>query len=171
MKNHIPSNFIKSVAAALLLSAPAAAIYAGPGAQNWNRTTPVTTVKEAAAVNPEDTLIMKCDSCKKVVYKLPKTGMNLTRSSAGWINVEAVGTRLVVKFFDAKKKPMAPEVERGFARFIYAAKNNTDAVLTREGDTLATPATVRPPHNFVVILNFFSGESSEAVETYSFNYP
>lgn len=108
---------------------------------------------------------------KKPVYQLPKTGLNQPRPNGGWINAEIVGTRLVIKFFDKEKKPVSPDVERGFARFNYAAKNDKSAVLGRDGNTLATPATVRPPHNFLIILSLLSGESKEPTESYTFRYP
>lgn len=84
----------------------------------------------------------------KKVYELPKTGVNQPRPKDGWINVEAVGTRLIVKFYDKEKKPVAPDVTRGFAQFRYSAKNPERAPLHREGETLVSTATVRPPHNF-----------------------
>lgn len=109
-------------------------------------------------------------SAKKKEYELPKTGKNIPRQKDGWLNVEGTGTRFVVKFFDKEKKPVSPDVERGLARFNYAAKNDTRAPLNREGDTLTTPATVKPPHNFLVTLAFFAGEA-EPAETYTFKYP
>lgn len=108
---------------------------------------------------------------KEKVYELPKTGLNQPRPKGGWINVEAVGTRLIVKFYDKKKKPVAPDVERGFARFNYAAKNDKTAVLGRDGLTLASTPTVRPPHNFLVILSLFAGENPGPTESYTFKYP
>ena len=107
---------------------------------------------------------------KKKEYELPKTGKNIERQKGGWLNIEGTSTRFVVKFFDEKKKPVPPDVERGFARFNYAGKNDTRAPLNREGETLVTPATVRLPHNFLIILSLFPGEA-EAVETYTFKYP
>lgn len=107
---------------------------------------------------------------KKKEYELPKTGKNIERQKGGWLNIEGTGTRFVVKFFDEKKKPVPPNVERGFARFNYAGKNDTRAPLNREGETLVTPATVRPPHNFLIILSLFPDEA-EAAETYTFKYP
>jgi hypothetical protein len=108
---------------------------------------------------------------KEQVYELPKTGKNLQRGSAGWLNVEASGTRLIVKFYDAKKKPLAPDVERGFARFQFASKNPERAPLHLEGTTLVSTATVRPPHNFLVILNLFRSGEAESGESYTFKYP
>ncbi len=108
---------------------------------------------------------------KKEVYELPKSGVSIARTEGGWLNVEGNGTQIVVRFFDKDKKPIAPDVERGLARFNYAAKNDTRAPLHREGNTLVTPATVRPPHNFQIILSLFKGEAGESAEVYTFKYP
>lgn len=108
---------------------------------------------------------------KKKVYELPKTGVNQPRTKGGWINVQAVGTRLIVKFYDKEKKPISPDVVRGFAQFRFAAKNPERASLNLEGETLASTATVRPPHNFIVMLNLFDRESPGPTETYNFKYP
>lgn len=108
---------------------------------------------------------------KEQVYELPKTGKNLQRGSTGWLNVEASGTRLVVKFYDVKKKPAAPDVERGFAQFRYSSKNPERAPLHIEGTTLVSTATVRPPHNFLVILSLFRSGEAESAESYTLKYP
>lgn len=108
---------------------------------------------------------------KKKIYELPKTGLNQPRPAGGWINVEAVGTRLIVKFYDKEKKPVAPDMIRGFAQFRYASKNPERAPLHLEGLTLASTATVRPPHNFLVLLSLFTSESAGPTESHNFKYP
>lgn len=108
---------------------------------------------------------------KKEVFELPKTGVNQSRPSGGWINVEAVSTRLVIKFFDKEKKTAPPDVQRGFAQFRYSAKNPERAPLHLEGQTLVSTATVRPPHNFLVLLNLFGGGDGNPTESYTFKYP
>jgi len=101
---------------------------------------------------------------------LPTTGINLPRPVDGWINVEAVSIRLVIKFFDQDKEPTPPDASSGFIRLRYPGKGPERAVLHIEGDTLTTPATVRPPHNFFVILNLFF-EGADEPETHTFKYP
>ena len=101
--------------------------------------------------------------------ELPMTGINLSRPVGGWINVEAVGIRLVVKFFDQDKEPTAPDVSSGLVRLRYPGKGSERAVLNLENNTMVTPATVRPPHNFFVILNLFF-EGTDEPETHTFNY-
>lgn len=120
--------------------------------------------------SPKSSPAKPSSSAKKKEYELPKTGKNVPREKGGWLNVEGSGTRFVVKFFDKEKKPVPPDVERGFARFNYAAKNDTRAPLNREGETLVTPATVKPPHNFLVTLSLFAGEA-ESAEIYTIKYP
>lgn len=123
------------------------------------------------AANPALKATPETKTQKAQVYELPKSGKNIQRGSMGWINVEASGPRLVVKFFDAKKKPAPPDVERGFARFQFASKNPERAPLHLEGETLVSTATVRPPHNFLVILSLFRSGESESAESYTFKYP
>lgn len=108
---------------------------------------------------------------KEKVYELPKTGLNQPRPGGGWINVEAVGTRLIVTFYDKKKKPVAPDVTRGFAQLRYSSKNPERAPLHLEGLTLASTATVRPPHNFLVLLSLFTSEGAGPAESHNFKYP
>lgn len=123
-----------------------------------------------AAEKPAPPSSPKSPATKKV-YELPKAGVNQLRPNGGWINVEAVGTRLIVKFYDKEKKPVAPDVLRGFAQFRFASKNPERAPLSLEGETLASTATVRPPHNFLVMLSLFGRESAGPVESYSLKYP
>ena len=132
---------------------------------------PLLVVTTFAVEAPASVTPVSKTPVKEKVYELPKTGQNLARAKGGWINVGIVGTRLVVKFYDKKKKPASPDVVRGFARFNYAVKNDKTAVLNLEGDTLVTPATVRPPHNFLVILSLFAGDSAEVSESFTFKYP
>lgn len=111
---------------------------------------------------------------EKKVYELPTTGKNLERQNGGWINVQTAGAQMIVKFFDAEKKPVAPDVERATARFRYAAKSEIKrTVLNREGDTLVSPGNVRPPHNFLVTLTLLRGDdvAAGATEVFNFKFP
>ncbi|MFZ5496579.1 MAG: hypothetical protein ACOZE5_14740 [Verrucomicrobiota bacterium] len=130
----------------------------------------LVAVVSLAATKPASRATAKTPA-QEPVYELPETGITRERPQGGWINVEPQGTRLVVKFFDKEKKPMAPDVARGLVRLKYSSKNPVQAVLTAAGDTLATPATIRPPHNFLVILSLFASDSAEASESYTFKYP
>ncbi|MDD2765485.1 MAG: hypothetical protein PHE83_16105 [Opitutaceae bacterium] len=122
----------------------------------------ITTVAGASAAWSE----------AKPASELPDTGKNVPRAGGGRLNVEAVNTRLVIKFFDADKKPVPPDADRGVVRFRYTSKRDEYAVLNREDDTLVTSARkVRPSHNFLVLLSLFAGEGVDATEFYTFKYP
>ena len=134
--------------------------------------TAIAAEKSTPASKPKPTPASTSKSpAKKKVYELPKTGVSQPRPKGGWINVEAVGTRLIVKFYDKEKKPVAPDVVRGFAQFRFPAKNPERAPLNLEGETLASTATVRPPHNFLVMLSLFDRENAGPAESYNFKYP
>ncbi len=102
--------------------------------------------------------------------KLPETGVNLAREGGGWLNIEAAENRLTLRFFDAEKVPSTPDVERGSARVVYPSREDRRVVLTREGDTLRSPATVRPPLVFRIHLSLFR-ESTAEPEGFVLQYP
>ena len=107
------------------------------------------------------------------VYELPAIGKNLPRESGGWINFSISGARAVVKFFDPKKKPVAPDASRGLAVFRYASKANWERTAFRvEDDALVSPNNVRPPHNFRVHLTLLGAEDEPRdPEAFVFTYP
>lgn len=134
----------------------------------------LTASATALAADPaqKEPVPTKADrSVKTKADELPKSGVNIARKKGGWVNVEGSGARVVVKFFDAEKKPVPPDVERGLARFNYTAKNDVRAPLHREGDTLVTPGIVRAPHVFRVILTLLASGATDAEETLTFKYP
>ena len=112
-----------------------------------------------------------------VEYELPTTGKNIPRKDGGWLNVEFPGPSMTVKFFDAEKKPVAPNVVRASARFRYAYKSDMNrTVLNRDGDALVSPGNVQPPHNFLVTLTLVPGGEADynsfgEYEIYTFKFP
>lgn len=106
---------------------------------------------------------------KKNPYELPEAGMNVKRQNGGWINVQTSGAQLIVRFFDAERKPITPDVSRATARIRYAAKSDiARTVLKRKGDVLVSPSNVRPPHNSFVTFTLLHGDN-EAAATEVFN--
>lgn len=101
---------------------------------------------------------------------LPKSGVNLARASGGWLNLEAAGNRLTLRFFDSDKGPVAPDVARASARIVYPAREDCRVVLIREGDSLRSPATVPPPLVFRIHLSLFRDGASEP-ESFVVRYP
>ena len=113
---------------------------------------------------------------KEIEYELPTTGKNIPRKQGGWLNVEFPGPSMTVKFFDAEKKPVAPNVVRASVRFRYGYKSDINrTVLNRDGDALVSPGNVQPPHNFLVTLTLVPGDedynSYGEYEIYTFKFP
>lgn len=74
-------------ATALLLSA--ASLVAGPGPQYWNRTTTVTTAKQAEAIKPGDTTVMVCGACKTVLVRDSKYVGPSGKGRVEWFTIGA----------------------------------------------------------------------------------
>ena len=83
----------------------------------------------------------------KGTYELPATGRNIARKGGGWINGTISNFWLVLSFYDADKKPIAPDVKHGVVQF---RKPGTDirTSLYRKGDTLVSTDKVTPPYVF-----------------------
>ncbi len=129
-------------------------------------------IATVAAVSIAASVSVKADDERKL-YELPAIGANLERPNGGWINVQTPGAQMVVRFFDAEKKPVTPDVIRATARIRYAAKSDiTRTVLNRDGDILVSPSNVRPPHNFLVTLTLLHGDDeAAAIEVFNLKFP
>lgn len=101
---------------------------------------------------------------------LPETGVNIARAAGGWLNVEATGNRLVVKLFDARKRPAPVEGLYASARVAYPAREDRRVILNPDGDTLVSPPSIKPPLVFRIHLSLFVTGSSEA-ESFVLQYP
>jgi hypothetical protein len=90
-------------------------------------------------------------------------GIELPRQKGGFIGVTVEGPRLVVKFYDADKKPAAVDVARAAAR--WDPINKTSDVRTvlnpdAEGKALVSPLVVQPPLVFKVYLTLLDAEGN-----------
>lgn len=106
--------------------------------------------------------------------ELPKTGVNLARPAGGWLNVEVVGNRFVLSFFDAEKKPVPADRPGGVVRYVYTARENkppAPLAPSEDGLKLVTPARIRPPHVFRVYIVLRGERPEDADESYNFRYP
>ncbi|MGH8020796.1 MAG: hypothetical protein ACREIA_21415 [Opitutaceae bacterium] len=94
------------------------------------------------------------------------------RPGGGWIQVKMDGVSLAVAFYNEKAEPVAPDVDRALARFIFPGREQQRRVLIPfdGGKVLKHGQPLRPPHVFKILLSFFRGESSEAVESYTIDY-
>lgn len=101
---------------------------------------------------------------------LPETGVNIARAAGGWLNVEATGNRLVVRLFDAAKNPAPVDGLYASARVVYPAREDRRVILNPDGDTLVSPASIKPPLVFRIHFTLFVTGSGEA-ESFVVRYP
>jgi hypothetical protein len=94
-------------------------------------------------------------------------GVELARKDGGFLGLDVEGTRMVLKFYDADKKPANVDVARAAAR--WDPINKTSDVRTvlnpaADGKSLVSPSVVQPPLVFKVYLTLLDAEGN-AVES------
>jgi hypothetical protein len=100
-------------------------------------------------------------------------GVVLARPAGGWVQIIVQDSRFVVCFFDEKAKPAKPDVDRATLRVQHAGRTAERVVLVPMGDGMALRhgAPLRGPFRCRLAIDFFRGESDEAVESYQTGYP
>ena len=128
-------------------------------------TAPATPVKPGVSTPATKA---KVDPKKEAEPKIP--GMTIQRANGTFLGLEVVDTKFKLSFYDAKKKPMAPDVARASARWpnprSVVGPNRT--VLNPSGNALIGAKPVLPPLNFTVHLTLLEGdgEDAKAMENY-----
>jgi len=93
-------------------------------------------------------------------------GTIIARGERGFIGVQMLGATFRINFYDAKKKPVAPDVARAVLRWDPKYKVGKERVvlnLTSDGKALASPRNIRPPHQFKLFITLLK-EATEAEE-------
>ena len=102
------------------------------------------------------------------------TGVEIARANGTWLGLDVVGGNFVLSFYNAKKKPMAPDVSRATARWPNprSALGPNQTVLNASGNAFVGSKPVLPPFTFIVRLTLLKGEgdSAVAVENYTVQY-
>lgn len=103
---------------------------------------------------------------KEVEPTIP--GQTIARANGTFLGLEVVGGNFKLSFYDAKKKPMSPDVTRAAARWPNTrGPGDNRTVLNPSGNALVGSKPVIPPFNFNVFITLLQGEGDEskAVET------
>ena len=75
----------KLLLAAALFTGLATLSIAGPGPQYWNRTKPVVTEKDVAALKPGDSVMQVCGACKTAAISEYKSANSNGRPPLSWM--------------------------------------------------------------------------------------
>ncbi len=98
-------------------------------------------------------------------------GTVVQRKNGTFLSVTIENTAFKVTFYDAKKKPMDPDVARAAARWDPKNKIGREhrvLNLSDDGKSLVSPV-IRPPYNFKLFLVLLS-EEGEAVENFVIDF-
>jgi hypothetical protein len=90
-------------------------------------------------------------------------GIEVARKNGGFLGVTVEGVRLVVKFYDGEKKPVAPDAARASARWDPVTKNGeVRSVLNpaSDGQSLVSTPVVQPPLVFKVYITLLTNEGT-----------
>lgn len=104
-------------------------------------------------------------------------GVVVERKSGGFMTLTMDGKKLVLRFFDAKKKPVAADVRGGFVRFLFGNRSpeRRPLVPTGDGMGLTHGEPLRTPHIFSAHITLRHGEGEDeddiASEDYIVSYP
>lgn len=120
-----------------------------------------TTVKAAEKTAPK-----KAEPAKKEEPKIK--GIAVSRGERGFIGIEIVGGNFKITFYDAKKKPIAPDVARAALRWDAKYKVGQERLVLNpdaDGKSLSSPKTIRPPYTFKLFVTLIkeAGESENPV--------
>ena len=91
-------------------------------------------------------------------------GMEIKRGS-GFMGLQIVDGTFKLSFYDAKKKPVKPDVARAAFRWnVNYQKAPERTILSVSGTALVSDKTVKPPYNFKLFVTLFkdAGEGYEA---------
>ncbi|GAB5562170.1 MAG: hypothetical protein SynsKO_38170 [Synoicihabitans sp.] len=96
-------------------------------------------------------------------------GVEMARPDGTFMGLAVEGNRFVLRFYDAEKKLIDPDVAR--AAVWWDPRNTAGrerAVLNPQGDGLVSPPKVRPPLVFRAMVTLLNEEGS-STGSYSFN--
>lgn len=122
--------------------------------------TPVAPAKPAAPA-AKKSKAKPAEAPKPEEPKIP--GTVITRSNGTFLGLEVVGGNFKLSFYDAKKKPMAPDVTRASARWPNPrASGDSRCILNPSGNALIGNKPALPPYTYNVYLTLLQGEGEEA---------
>jgi hypothetical protein len=107
--------------------------------------------------------LKKQEDAKKKEEPPPKIdGIEIARGT-GFMGIQLVGGTFRLSFYDAKKKPIAPDVTRANLRWKVRYQSLPEqTVLNRDGNALTSAKLVKPPYTFSLSITLIKGEGDAA---------
>lgn len=100
----------------------------------------------------------------------PIPGTVVTRANAGFLGLTIEGGNFVMRFYDADRMPVAPDVGSAVLRWSVRYQPNDERTLLQpnaDDTALTSQKAIRPPHNFKLFVALLAPEGAPAInETY-----
>ena len=97
-------------------------------------------------------------------------GMEIARGS-GFLGLQIVDGAFKLSFYDAKKKPVAPDVASvSFRWSVPYQKQPERTLLSPSGKALVSDKTVKPPYSFKLFVTMFKTEGEENPESFTVDF-
>lgn len=102
-------------------------------------------------------------------------GIEIPRGEKGYLGIQIVNSTFKLSFYDAKKKPIAPDVARAALRWDPKYKVGEERVILNPDEkSLTSPKNIRPPYNFKLFITLFKapaeGADPVATENYTIDF-
>ena len=137
-----------------------------PGAQTAPTTKATTPATKSSTAKTDKTSPKKEEPPAKI------EGMEIARGGEkGFLGLQVVSGMFKLSFFDAKKKPVNPDVLRAALRWDPKNKIGSERViLNQEGKALAAGKFIQPPYAFKLFITLFKESPDGGEPIASENY-
>jgi hypothetical protein len=130
-----------------------------PAAPAKSATTPKAPTKSAEKTGKKD------DAPGKI------EGLEIARGDGRFLGIQVVDSVFKLAFYDAKKKPIIPDVAYAVLRWTSKHKTGDErVVLMPDGKILTSPKNIRPPYAFKLFITLFKApaDGGDAVASENF---
>ncbi|QYM78281.1 hypothetical protein K0B96_13355 [Horticoccus luteus] len=97
----------------------------------------------------------------------PIPGTVVARGDAGFLSLMIEGGNFVMRFYDAQRLPVAPDVGSAVLRWsVRYQPNDERTLLTPNADNtaLTSEKTIRPPHTFKLFVSLLAPEGAAPID-------
>lgn len=131
-------------------------------------TAPKSTTTAGSAEKAPDPKAAAAKGAKKDEPPPKIEGMEIARGAKGFLGLQVVDGSFKLSFYDAKKKPLAPDVSRAVLRWTPTYQKAPEIFILGPGDgkALTVAKTVRPPYNFKLFMSLFVEGVDDPTESF-----
>jgi hypothetical protein len=97
-------------------------------------------------------------------------GLAIPREQGGYLGLAIEDSKLQLRFYDSKKKLLAPDVPRAALKWTSTKRKGDEYVVltpSSDGKSLTNERVIPPPYNFRVLLRLLQADESANVEAYT----